>query len=140
MVTLDRYEVVPLAFKFYAMTINKPSFCYVTRVKNTDMPILYPILSNFHKRPQYVVMKRQFKVNNLRWIRHVVDTPQGNALTMAFTLGNLRTRKISYRLWGEYMGQTFDITPYFRHYYYHHIPREIPPADIKERDYYAGVR
>ena len=51
----------------------------------------------------------------------------------------VRARKISYRLWGEYQGHTFDLTPYFRHYYYRHIPREIPPLDIKERNYYAGV-
>jgi hypothetical protein len=139
MLTLDRYEIVPMAFKFYSIKINQPCFCYVTKVKNTNMPILYPILSNFRKRSQYVVMKQHFKVSNLRWVRHVVDHPSGNMLTMVFTLGNLRSRKISYRLWGEYMGHTFDITPYFRHYYYNHIPREIPPADIKERSYYAGI-
>ena len=140
MVTLNRYEEVPLPFKFYSIVIKKASFCYVIRVKNVNMPVLYPILSNFRKRPQYIIMKQQFKINNLRWIRHVIDTPQGNMLTMVFTLGNLRSKKISYRLWGEYQGHTFDITPYFRHYYYYHIPREIPPVDIKERDYYHGIK
>lgn len=136
---LDRYEVIPIAFKFFAIRISKPCFCYTIKVKNTNMPILYPLLTNFKKRPQYTIIRQSFKINNLRWIRHVKDYPQGNALTMVFTLGNLRAKKISYRLWGEYQGHTFDLTPYFRHYYYDHIPREIPPADIKERNYYAGM-
>ena len=136
---LDRYEVVPIAFKFFSIYISKPCFCYITKVKNTEMPILYPILSTFKKRPEYTIIRQRFKINNLRWVRHVKDYPHGNTLTMVFTLGNLRARKISYRLWGEYQGHTFDLTPYFRHYYYRHIPREIPPLDIKERNYYAGV-
>ena len=139
MVSLDKYEVIPLAFKFYSIAITKPSFCYVVDVKNSKMPVLYPILAKFKNRHQYTVIRRSFKLSNLRWIRHVLDHPKGNMLTMVFTLGNLRARKISYRLWGEYSGQIFDITPYFRYYYYNHIPREIPPMDIKERSYYAGI-
>jgi len=139
MVTLNRYEVVPLAFKFYSIKINKSSFCYVVNVKGSRMPVVYPILDKFKKRPEYIIIKQQFKLSNLRWVRHVMDQPTGNMLTMVFTLGNLRSKKISYRLWGEYNGQIFDITPYFRHYYYDHIPREIPPEDIKERTYYAGI-
>lgn len=139
MVTLDKYEVVPLAFKFYSIKIIKPAFCYVINVKGNRVPVVYPILNTFKKRTQYTIVKRQFKLSNLRWVRHTIDEPAGNMLTMVFTIGNLRNKKVSYRLWGEYSNQIFDITPYFRHYYYDHIPREIPPADIKERTYYAGI-
>lgn len=139
MITLDRFEPVPLQFKFYSLIINKPSFCYITKVKNQKIPILYPKLGIFKQRPEFIVINQPFKVTNLRWIRHVVDSPEGNLMTMVFTLGNLRSRKISYRLWGDYMGQIFDITPYFRQYYYQHIPSQIPPVDINEKSFYEGI-
>jgi hypothetical protein len=139
MVTLDKYEPVPIEFQYYSVNINKPCFCYVTKVKNTHMPTIYPRLPNFKNRSQYTIIKQKFKVSNLKWVRHIKDYPQGNMLTMVFTLGNLRSRKISYRLWGEFEGHAFDITPYFRHYHFNQIPNQIPPADINERNYYAGI-
>lgn len=135
MVLLERYELVPLQFKFYSVYINQPSFCFIINIEKRRMPILYPITAKFQSRPEYIVIKNPFRVSNLFWVRHIEDHPTGNLMTMAFTLGNLRQRKISYRLWGKYSGQVFDITPYFRHYYYRHIPREIPPLDIKEKAY-----
>jgi hypothetical protein len=139
MLTNEKYEIVPFVFKFYSIIITKPAFCYVVNVKNRKMPVLYPKLAKYKDRKDYTVIGSPFKVSNLHWVRHTIDYPDGNMLTMVFTLGNLRSRKISYRLWGEFRGQIFDITPYFRYYYYRHIPKEIPPVDLKERSYYPNV-
>ncbi len=108
-------------------------------VKKHKMPVLYPMLSKYNNRKEYTIIKKHFRISNLRWVRHTIDYPDGNMLTMVFTLGNLRSKKISYRLWGEYRGQIFDITPYFRYYYYRHIPKEIPPVDLKEKSYYPSI-